>query len=368
MVEAQVSAASGVSIRGGTYMRRVIILLALASTLLAQPAWASQVISTSTGTGIKLGVNDKGQAFLSYTSGGKNVEVLAWGAENAIPPNAGGQQVAFQLDYSGGYTLVKGALATATQKLRDDQALFRKAQVAATALGIRYTAQVTKYSAAVNLDYADIQKIHDQSSNLGKTFSCPKYTGAPLAWMVTACTAPDGSYWAVQSWQRQLPDYGVAPTPTEAAWEVHLSHWTGPLPQLTINTDWAWHQWDHIFGTYTYAGNPVFGFKSTSVGAPLDTFGRNVYVDTFDSKYGAGWIRENSFLTHMGTGVFCYSFNPHGNYPAGNGLKYRATILGPGVTPDVMWEGTPPGVYNQAADAAANAQITALHDNVCRAN
>jgi hypothetical protein len=137
---------------------------------------------------------------------------------------------------------------------------------------------------------------------------------------------------------------------------------------LTVQTDWAWHQWDHIFGAYTYDGNPVFGFTSTSVGAPLDSFGRNLYVDTFDSKYGSGWMRENSFLTHTNTGVFCYSFNPHGAHPAGNGTNYRATILGPGVTPDVMWEGTPPGAYDQDDDAAANQQIADLHDNQCRPN
>ena len=67
---------------------------------------------------------------------------------------------------------------------------------------------------------------------------------------------------------------------------------------LTIDTDWAWHQWDHLFGTFTYGGQPVFGFRSTPGGEPLDTFGRNIYVDTFNSAYGAGWKRENSFLTH----------------------------------------------------------------------
>ena len=84
---------------------------------------------------------------------------------------------------------------------------------------------------------------------------------------------------------------------------------------LTIDTDWAWHQWDHLFGSYTYAGAPVFGFKSTPAGVPLDTFGRNIYVDTFNSTYGRGWKRENSFLAHTNTGVFCYSFNPHGAIP-----------------------------------------------------
>ena len=76
--------------------------------------------------------------------------------------------------------------------------------------------------------------------------------------------------------------------------------------------DWAWHRCDHLFGTFTYGGTAGVRLQSTPRGAPLDTFGRNIYVDTFDSAYGAGWKRENSFLTHNPTGAFCYGFYPHG--------------------------------------------------------
>ena len=132
-----------------------------------------------------------------------------------------------------------------------------------------------------------------------KTFrdECRPYDGPPLAYLVTACKAPDGSYWALQSWQRGLPDYGVAPTGAQGAWELRLSHWTGDLPVLNIQTDWAWHQWDHLFGTFTYDGTGVYGFKSTPGGAPLDTFGRNLYLDAYNSDYGSGWVRVNSWLT-----------------------------------------------------------------------
>jgi hypothetical protein len=333
-------------------MRRLLVLLVLAAATFAPAAGASQVVSTSTVTGLTLGVNSKGEALLSYKQGGKVVHVLAWGAINAVAPTPGGTQVAFKLDYSGGFDKYYNEDA-AVQALRKE---FTK---------IRYT---PGYLA--NPVTKKLQQASQFASNYWKTggFSCGKYDGPQLAWLVTACKAPDGTYWAVQSWQRLLPDYGVTPTPTQAAWEVHLAHWQGPLPVLTVATDWAWHQWDHIFGTYTYDGHPVFGFKSTSSGAPLDTFGRNLYVDTFDSKYGKGWIRENSFLTHTNTGAFCYSFNPHGAHPAGNGTQYRATILGPGVTPDVMWEGVPPGAYDKTADEAANAQIAAMNDNQCRPN
>ena len=332
-------------------MRRLLVLLVLASAVLAPGAGASQVISTSTVTGLTLGVNSKGEALLTYKQGGKVVHVLAWGAVNAIPPTQTGKQVAFQLDYSGGFDKYYNEDA-AIQQLRKE------------CTKIRYTPGYL-----TNPVTKKLQQASQFASNYWKTgFSCGKYDGPALAWLVTACKAPDGSYWAVQSWQRDLPDYGVTPTATQSSWEVHLAHWTGALPVLTISTDWAWHQWDHIYGSYTYDGHPVYGFKSTSVGAPLDTFGRNLYVDTFDSKYGTGWTRENSFLTHTNTGAFCYSFNPHGAHPAGNGTKYRATILGPGVTPDVMWEGVPPGPYDKAADETANQQIAALGDSQCKPN
>jgi hypothetical protein len=332
-------------------MRRIVVLLALAAAVFAPGAGASQVISTSSVTGLTLGVNSKGEALLTYKSHGKVVHVLAWGAINAIAPTRGVDQVAFHLDYSGGYDKYFSQ-NPALQQLRAEFTRIRG---------------TTGY--LTNPVVKKLREAGQSASNYWQTgFACGKYDGPALAWVVTACKAPDGTYWAVQSWQRLLPDYGVAPSSIQSAWEVHLAHWQGALPELNIQSDWAWHQWDHIFGTYSYDGSPVFGFKSTSVGAPLDTFGRNLYVDTFDSKYGSGWIRENSFLTHTNTGVFCYSFNPHAAHPAGNGTKYRATILGPGVTPDVMWEGTPPGAYDKDADAAANLQIADLHDNQCKPN
>jgi len=297
-------------------LRHVLLVgaLVLAAATLASTASASQLIIRNA-SAISLSVNAKGEAMVTYRAAGKVQHVLAWGAVNAIAPTRARAQVKFNLDYSGGYGKYK--------------------------------------------------KLNFWNSFGG---SCKPYTGPTLAWKVTACTAPDGSFWALQKWQRMLGNYGIASTPAQSVWELRLSHWTGDLPVLTIATDWAWHQWDHLYGTYTYNGSPVFGYKATPAGLPLDTFGRNIYVDTFDSKYGMGWKRENSFLTHTNTGVFCYSFNPHGSHPAGNGTQYRATVEGPGVAPDVMWQGASPGPYDKAADATANEAITALGDKQCRAN
>ena len=344
--------------------RTLIAWLAVGAAVVVPAASASQVVSTSSVSDVTLGVNDKGEGMVSYRSGGRTVHVLAWGAVNAITPVAGGKQVAFTLQYDGGYQkyykdnpIAKAALA----KLRHLQTQMAKWTVAGN--NPRRYALAPKIAAA----YKELAKLRIAAKDYWKTFTCPAYDGPTLAWQVAACTAPDGSYWAIQEWQRKLPDYGVDPTPKQAAWEVHLSHWTGVLPVLKIHMNWAYtERYDHLFGMLIYKGAGVYGFRSTRRGEPLDSFGRNLYVDTFDSAYGAGWKRENSFLTHKYGGSFCYGFYPHGSHPAGNGTKYRATIIGPGVTPDVMWHGNAPGLYNPWVQAIADLLILGLNDPQCK--
>jgi hypothetical protein len=293
-------------------MRRLFVLAALLGSVGVSSASASQLVDRDA-TDVKLAVNAQGEALITYTAGGQLKHVLAWGAVDADKPTAGGKQVEFSLDYAGGYG---------------------------------------KYHRAYWQDFGS---------------QCDKYTGPPLAWMVAACTAPDGSYWALQAWQRSLPDYGVTPTAAQSAYELHLSHWKGALPVLTVKMDWAYRKFDHIFGSFTYDGTGVYGFHSTSSGQPLDTFGRVLYVDTYDSAYGSGWKRDNSFLTHQSNGTFCYGFYKHGSHPPGNGSQYRATIEGPGVTPDIMWQGAAPGPYN-ATVSKASQEDERLHfaDKLCK--
>jgi hypothetical protein len=296
-------------------VRRIFLLAAVVLCGSASPATASQLIDRNA-NGVGLAVNGKGEALLTYSAGGVTKHVLAWGAVNALAPSRARPQVAFKLDYAGGYG---------------------------------------KY----HKDY-------------WKTFGtgCGAYDGPPLGWLVKACKAPDGSYWALQAWQRALPNYGVAPTSAQSAWELHLSHWQGELPVLTIKLDWSYHRFQHLYGSFVYQGSGVFGFRSTHGGMPLDSYGRNLYLDTFDSSYGAGWKRENSFLTHRSNGTFCYGFYPHAGHPAGNGSKYRATIIGPGVAPDILWQGDALGAYDRTADAAANEEqhSPAFADPSCKVN
>ena len=112
----------------------------------------------------------------------------------------------------------------------------------------------------------------------------------------------------------------------------------------------------------------MHGFRATPSGVPLDSYGRNVYLDTFDSAYGPGWRRENSFLLHRGTSVFCYGLYRHGARPPGAGTRYRATVIGPGVTPDVRWQGAAPGPYDADRDRELAAVQRALYgsDRACK--
>jgi hypothetical protein len=331
-----------------------MLALAVMLAAIAAPfASASQLIDRNA-VGVKLTVNAKGEALLTYKKGGKVMRVLAWGAVDAVSPTDDAPQTELKLDYAGGW----GKYYANDPAIKALQSEYTRLKRSGKPYLTSPTVKTLSTKSAFARNYAT------------KSFggSCPKYTGPALAWFVTACTAPDGSHWAVQSWQRALPNDGLDPNPTQAVWELRLSHWTTDLPQLTIQMDWSWHRWDHLFGTYTYRGQPVYGFASTSTGQPLDAFGRNLYVDTLDSAYGAGWKRENSFLTHKGTGAFCYSVNPHGPRPAGKGVKYRATIQGPGVTPDVMWEGVPLGEYDRTQDESLNGSIAAMNDRLCRPN
>ena len=336
-------------------LRSILLASLLVATMgaFAPSALASQLIDRNA-TGISIQLNGKGEALITYKAEGRLRHVLAWGAVNARPPALGVKQVKLQLDYAGGYG----------KYFKQDAGVQR---LVAQYAGIRRNPGYQ--SSPVGKQLRQAQQTADTYWKTGFHGGCEPYDGPKLSFVRLEYKAADGSYWAIQSWQRELPDYGVTPAPSEAVWELRLAHWTGPLPVLTVHTDWSWdHQYDHLFGSLFYLGRPAFGFRSTSVGNPLDSYGRNVYIDTFNSIYGAGWRRENSALTHKETGAFCYSFNGHPPHPAGKGSRYRVTVIGPGVTPDVTWQGPSPGTFDPASESAANAQIDALHDGQCHAN
>jgi len=304
-----------------------LVTLACASVValsLAGTAGASQLIARNA-SHVKLAVNKKGTAMVTYSVRGRVTHLLAWGAVNARPRPATPRvrQVEFKVDYSGGWK---------------------------------------------------------HRRNTWKHFknTCRRYDGPELAWLVTACKARNGSYWALQSWQTALPDLGMAPwLGSQKTWWLRLSHWTGPLAALDVYTDWIYGgRFQEVFGRYTYNGQGVRGFGTTRVGAPTDNYGRLLFLDTLNSAYGKGWLRENSFVSHGPPGMFCYGFyrrnpwvggyahprsTPNRKRPSGVGEQYRITAAGPGVTPDVVWQGPGLHPYNRGnpSDVALESEMNA---------
>lgn len=276
-------------------MRRLGVSAAvvLAATSIVGSAQAAQLLARNA-TGVHIKTNAKGEALFTYRQGGALRRVLVWGAINARVPARGTRQVEFKVDYSGGWR----------------------------------TRHTTAFAG-----------------------SCRAYDGPPLPSLVAACKAPDGSYWAAQSWARPLPNLGFTPwTPELRQQWLEVSHWRGELPQLELHMGWVWsNRFQQLFGRYTYKGKPVYGFGTTRYGAPTDGFGRLIYLDTYNSTYGPGWKRENSFVPHNPTGAFCYgfySFDPtkggykhpagaNGRRGPGTGEQYRVTASGTGVLPNV---------------------------------
>jgi hypothetical protein len=253
--------------------------------------------------------------------------VLLWGAINARTPDPDVPQVRLKADYAGGWG-----------KYRDP-------------------------------DY-------------WKTFTnaCRPYDGPPLVFGVSACTAPDGTYWAVQSWQRALPLRGFPPfRPQQGAFSFHVSHWSGPLAELTVSQNFTYGgAWTGLFGRLTYSGSPVYGFKTPAYNKKADGYARYVYIDTHDSVYGPGWKRDAAKVLHLRNGAFCYSFVPQTppvGYPDRStrgpapGNLQRVTVMGPGVTPDVQWVGPALGKYDPVQDDVYNKlfdEIVGPDDQVCK--
>jgi hypothetical protein len=296
---------------------------------LVGPAGASQLIARNAAH-VRLAVNAKGTALITYRQRGRVTHLLAWGAVNARqrPATPRIPQVKFKLDYSGGW----------------------------------------KHHRLVWKHFRN---------------RCRAYDGPDLPWLVAACKAPNGSYWALQSWQTALPNLGMAPwLSSQKTWWLHLSHWTGPLARLEVHSDWIYgNRFQELFGRFTYRGVGIRGFNTTRFGAPTDGYGRLLFLDTYNSTYGPGWLRENSFVSHGPPGMFCYGFyrrNPWvGGYAhppgipkrkrgPGTGEQYRITAQGPGVTPDVLWQG--PGLHpydrSDPADLALESEMNATLDSI----
>ncbi len=284
---------------------RAVSLCAALLVLVVVPAAAASDRLALNATDAALAVSADGKtAVVTYRSRGALHHALVWGAVDARPPSRTVPQVRFTIDWTGGWETHRNA---------------------------HWWRRVGNH--------------------------CKPYAGPALAALVAACDAPDGSHWALQAWQPNLPHRGYPPYRNgQTDWELDVSHWSGSLAELEVHADWAFDGQAHnLFGRLMYDGVPVHGFQTVQgTGAPRDRYGRSLYIDTFDSAYGSGWKRETSIVFRNPTGVFCYSFWPTHDVslpgrparPAGNGAKYRINVVGPGVTPNLSVAVDDPGAWD----------------------
>jgi hypothetical protein len=310
---------------------RLLTALAVLVSVVAAPEASASEKLTDNASNVTLKVDNAGHAVVGFTRAGVRRHAVVWGAINARHPNPSVPQVRFKIDYSGGYR---------------------------------------------RLGHPLWKTIRNR---------CQPYDGPRLPWLVTACKAPDGSYWALQEFRRMLPNLGLTPwRANQRARELHVSHWKGEVAKLEVYADWVMSmRWHEVFGRLTYKGQGVHGFKATRAGAPLDGYGRLIYLDVYNSALGRGWKRENSFLAGRPNGRYCYLFVPRNRYagyprgpkrPAANGERYRLTGGGPGVTPFVSatTRGLPD--YNESnpehvqLEAALNPLKASLFEGKCWGN
>ena len=188
-----------------------LMLAGILGGVCASTASASQLIDRNA-SDLTLQLNGSGEALLTYRAAGKLRHVLAWGAVNALPPQAGMRQTKLRLDYSGGYEK------------------YFKENPAAQALAQQYARIKGTPGYLANPVVKKLQQAQQAADSTGRPRStaAAARTTARARLAVVECKAPDGSYWAVQEWQRELPDYGLAPTPAEAA--GRFASPTGPAP------------------------------------------------------------------------------------------------------------------------------------------
>src|SRR3954447_11858542 len=205
--------ATGSTLSSSLLRKRLPLLVSLFVLLgfAAPSARASEMFPDVNLTNMQLAVNAKGEAVVTYTRPNHTtLHVLVWGAVDSNEPSPDVPQVRFKYDYAGGWG-----------------------------------------------------KYH--SAKYWKTFknACKAYTGPELIYAVpgAACDAPDGSHWALQSWQRGLPLLAFDPgIPKKTTFETHISHWTTPLTTLDVSQNWTYNgSAIGLFGRYEWGGHPVFG-------------------------------------------------------------------------------------------------------------
>ncbi len=172
------------------------------------------------------------------------------------------------------------------------------------------TVSYTKHGRRMSALVAPNGRVTYGRRSRGRDVSVPTNAVAiPMA--VALRQTPNGRFWALQAWKRLK----TGPV------ELRLSRWRGAPTLLELWTYCCKWRGEIVRGRATFHGRPIFGYRATRTGYPLDGLGRNVYIDSL--RHGR-WMRLMGILTHRPTGKFGLWIRPYWR-----GTQYRAKIVGP---------------------------------------
>lgn len=104
--------------------------------------------------------------------------------------------------------------------------------------------------------------------------------------------------------------------------ELRYSRWRGAPTRLRLRSvPGSRRLEERVRGGLSYHGRPVYGYRSTPQGVPLDRYGRNVCLD---SRQRGSWRRMMGILTHRPTGLVALWIRP-----SWEGERYRGRVIGP---------------------------------------
>ena len=315
-LEAAVDDRVGMSATLAALVARILLIGLLACAVFVSPAAATEFLGDRDVSFLSLKVNARGEALVSYrNASGVRRDVLIWGAVNAHAPDPGRPQVKFRFDYTR----------------RHANARLRVRPLVPEPVPARTTAP-------------------------GSSCSSPaaRRPTAPTG----RCNAGSGSRRCAAS-TRSSPSRRPSSSTSRTG--------RARCPVLEVSPNWTYGaSLQGLFGRLTYRDEAVYGFRTPSA-TRRDPYARFVYIDTFNSVYGPGWKRDTAIVTHQRNGAFCYSFVaqvPPPGYPSreprgpGNGERHRVTVMGPGVTPIVQWEGEGLHRYDRARTRCSTGSST----------
>ncbi len=177
---------------------------------------------------------------------------------------------------------------------------------AGTATVIWRTASGTRRTAIVR---PSGRLIYGRAASGGDVSQATTAVSIPLA--LSLRQTPDGRFWALQSWRR------LRGGPVE----LRFSRWRYAPTKLVVRTTCCRWRSEVVYGKATFHGRAIYGNSYTPQGVPLDSMGRNVYLDTF--RRGS-WKRMMGIIAKRPTGNFRLWIRPYWR-----GTQYRGRIIGP---------------------------------------